>query len=157
MGDRSQTVKDLVSRSKASDKARGRQVRPLLFSRLAAECATHVWFTRSGSYDYKVLPLPTSQEHYDPHSVTTSCLTSNSEWVTYDSPASALAKAEFINLNSLAGAMYWELSGDKPRDRGGIVGAVKDKLQQAGMDARQNWLDYKGSRWSNLREGMADE
>ena len=84
-------------------------------------------------------------------------MTPNSEWITYDSPASAAAKAEFINLNQLAGAMYWELSGDKPRDQGGIVGLVKDKLQQNGVDTRENCLDYRGSKWANLRQGMANE
>ncbi|GAA5980699.1 hypothetical protein JCM5350_006356 [Sporobolomyces pararoseus] len=111
----------------------------------------------AGSYDYKVLPLPSCQEHYDPHLVTAACMTPNSEWITYDSAASAAAKAEFINLNQLAGAMYWELSGDKPRDQGGIVGLVKDKLQQVGMDTRENCLDYRGSKWANLRQGMANE
>ncbi|GAA5911469.1 uncharacterized protein JCM6883_005767 [Sporobolomyces salmoneus] len=88
----------------------------------------------AGSYDYKALPLPSSQEHYDPHLVTTSCVTPNSEWITYDSPASALAKTEFINVNKLAGAMFWELSGDKPRDQGGIVGVVKDKLREVNVE-----------------------
>ncbi|GAA5884609.1 hypothetical protein JCM16303_003680 [Sporobolomyces ruberrimus] len=111
----------------------------------------------AGSYDYKVLPLESSQEHYDPHLVTASCLSPNSEWITYDSPASALAKTEFINVNQLAGAMYWELSGDKPRGQGGIVGLVKDKLQEVGTDSRENCLEYKGSKWSNLREGMPNE
>ncbi|GAA5928547.1 glycoside hydrolase family 18 protein [Sporobolomyces koalae] len=109
----------------------------------------------AGSYDYKALPLPSSQEQYDPHLVTTSCLTANSEWVTYDSPASAVAKAEFVNVNQLGGAMYWELSGDKPtRQEGSIVGLVKDRLEQAGMDQRPNWLEYKNSKWANLRAGM---
>lgn len=87
-------------------------------------------------------------------------MTPNSEWITYDGPASALAKAEFVNVNQLAGAMYWELSGDKPRDQGGIVGLVKDKLAQlaqAGIDTRENWLDYRGSRWANMRLGMPNE
>ncbi|GAA5860808.1 hypothetical protein JCM5353_008309 [Sporobolomyces roseus] len=111
----------------------------------------------AGSYDYKVLPLASSQEHYDPHQVSTSCLTPSNEWITYDSPASALAKAEFVNTNQLAGAMYWELSGDKARGNGGIIAVVKDKLAEKGMDSRENWLEYGKSKWSNLRAGMPNE
>jgi len=111
----------------------------------------------TGSYDYKVLPLASSQEHYDPHQVSTSCITPSNEWITYDSPASALAKAEFVNTNQLAGAMYWELSGDKARGNGGIIAVVKDKLAEMGMDSRENWLEFGKSKWSNLRAGMPNE
>ncbi|GAA5836166.1 hypothetical protein JCM3766R1_001982 [Sporobolomyces carnicolor] len=114
----------------------------------------------AGSYDYKALPLASSQEQYDPHLVTTSCHTPNGEWITYDSLASAVAKAQFINVNRLAGAMYWELSGDKPRSQGGIVGAVRDELARGGgtgLDQRENCLEYGRSKWANLRNGMPNE
>ncbi|GAA6060066.1 hypothetical protein JCM10212_003027 [Sporobolomyces blumeae] len=114
----------------------------------------------AGSYDYKALPLPGSQETYDPHLVAASCFAaSTGEFVTYDTQSSAVAKAEFIAVNGLRGAMYWELSGDKPRTDGGIVGAVRDVLDSkgGGLDSRENCLDYSGSKWSNLRSGMQGE
>ncbi|GAA5953090.1 hypothetical protein JCM21900_005064 [Sporobolomyces salmonicolor] len=111
----------------------------------------------AGSYDYKALPLPNSQTAFDPHLVASSCLTPSGEWVSYDSPESAAAKAEFICVNQLGGAMYWELSGDRKRGEGGIVAIVKDRMAREGMDTRENWLDYRGSKWTNLREGMQGE
>lgn len=68
-----------------------------------------------------------------------------------------MAKAEFVNTNQLAGAMYWELSGDKARGNGGIIAVVKDKLAEMGMDSRENWLEFGKSKWSNLRAGMPNE
>ncbi|TKA55144.1 hypothetical protein B0A53_02114 [Rhodotorula sp. CCFEE 5036] len=110
----------------------------------------------AGSYDYKVLPLPGSTPAFDARLVASSCYNpSTREWISYDSPESAAAKATFINVNGLGGAMWWELSGDRKRGDGGLVAIVKDGMASQGpIDSRPNWLDYRTSKWENVRKGM---
>ena len=110
----------------------------------------------AGSYDYKVLPLPGSTPAFDARLVAASCYNpSTREWISYDSPESAAAKATFINVNGLGGAMWWELSGDRKRGDGGLVAIVKDGMASLGpIDSRPNWLDYGTSKWENVRKGM---
>lgn len=110
----------------------------------------------AGSYDYKVLPLPGSTPAFDARLVASSCYNpSTREWISYDSPESAAAKATFINVNGLGGAMWWELSGDRQRGEGGLVAIVKDGMASQGpIDSRPNWLDYRTSKWENVRKGM---
>ncbi|BGP15861.1 Chitinase 4 [Rhodosporidiobolus nylandii] len=109
----------------------------------------------AGSYDYKALPLPGSAKSFDPHLVAASSFNpSTREFISYDTAQSAAAKAEFICVNGLRGGMYWELSGDKKPEEGGIVRVVADRLKREGMDKRPNWLQYPTSKWDNLRRGM---
>lgn len=71
--------------------------------------------SNAGTYDYRALPLPGStvqQDHsqiaswtYDPQ---------KQELISFDDPPTALAKASWILDQGLAGAMYWELSGEPP-------------------------------------------
>lgn len=54
--------------------------------------------------------------------------------------------------------MYWELSGDRPAASGAsLVRVVRERIERAheGMDTRENWLAYPGSKWENLRGGMS--
>ena len=67
--------------------------------------------TYTGVYDYKSLPLPSSTTHSDPTLVASWTHDSQTgEFISYDTPADALAKADYINREGLGGAMYWELS-----------------------------------------------
>ncbi|KAM0787619.1 hypothetical protein ACM66B_003685 [Microbotryomycetes sp. NB124-2] len=110
-----------------------------------------------GSYDFKALPLAGSVTGCDPNLVAAWCYDSSKrEWVTYDTVESAVAKAEFVNVNGLAGCMYWEASGDKPKGSGqSIIENVANVLQRQGTDNRRNCLDYSESKWTNLRQGMS--
>lgn len=158
---RSQTPTVRVRLSKASGRARGKQVR---FSRFSSPSSIIV-FCRSlltqgeptaGSYDYKALPLPGSTTAFDARLVASSCYNpSTREWISYDSPEAAAAKATFIDVNGLGGAMWWELSGDRKRGDGGLVAIVRDGMAGSGpIDSRPNWLDYRTSKWENMRKGM---
>ncbi|KAK4056801.1 Chitinase 4 [Microbotryomycetes sp. JL221] len=110
----------------------------------------------AGTYDYKALPLSGSQTGYDPQLVASWCYEPmKREWITYDSMDSALAKAEFVNLNGLAGCMYWEASGDQTKGSGqSIIEGVAKILRNKKLDSRENCLDYRESKWSNMRKGM---
>lgn len=51
--------------------------------------------------------------------------------------------------------MWWELSGDRKRGDGGLVAIVRDGMAGSGpIDSRSNWLDYRTSKWENMRKGM---
>ncbi|SCV67608.1 BQ2448_5219 [Microbotryum intermedium] len=107
-----------------------------------------------GTYDYKALPLLSTSEIFDPHLVTCHCYSPvKREFVTYDNAASAQAKAEFIDTNGLAGAMYWELSGDRAKgSQGNLVELVARTMGH--LDTRQNCLLYSESKWDNMRKGL---
>lgn len=105
----------------------------------------------AGMWDYKALPLAGHQEinnhqlgasySYDPD---TRLL------ITYDTPAIALQKADYINRLGLGGAMWWELDADAPEDTGrNLVRTVKEAMGQ--LEWKENELDYPGSKYDNLR------
>ncbi|ORY88034.1 glycoside hydrolase [Leucosporidium creatinivorum] len=109
----------------------------------------------AGTYDYRALPLPGATESFDPQFVVSSSYDpTKREFITYDTVDCALAKAEFVRVNGLGGAMYWELSGDRKKgEQGAIVEAVGRAM--GGLDRRENCLEYGESKWANLRKGMA--
>lgn len=122
-----------------------------------------------GSYDYRALPLPGSYIlHDDNAGASWSYDYQSHEMVSFDDAHVARRKGEWINQQGLAGAMYWELSGDKGHEEGreqmekgpgkdyvpgaSIVTTVKDAM--GGLDRSDNWLRYEGSQFPNMRAGM---
>lgn len=104
----------------------------------------------AGSWDYKALPLPGSQEHFDPQAVAASCYDADKKkFVTYESMQSSLAKVRYMRDRGMKGAMWWELSGDREGEDS-IVGRVAREM--APLDATPNHLEYPTSKWDNLRE-----
>lgn len=63
--------------------------------------------------------------------------------ITYDTPAIAAQKAQYIDQNGLGGAMWWELDADKPRGQGSLVETVRMAWGQ--MEWKENELEYPGS------------
>jgi GH18 family chitinase len=79
----------------------------------------------SGVWDYKALPQPGAQEHFDQESgATYSYDNSSKTLISYDTLDMARRKVEYIKYKGLGGAMWWELSGDK-QDSGSIVTNVR--------------------------------
>ena len=69
----------------------------------------------AGVYSYKELPLQGAQENFDARAgAGWSFDPSQGQLISYDTPASADAKAEYIQKQGLLGVMFWELSGDVP-------------------------------------------
>jgi len=108
----------------------------------------------TGTYDYRALPLPGATESFDPQLVVSSSYDpTKREFITYDTLQCAAAKAEFIRVNGLGGAMFWELSGDRKKgEKGAIVEEVARGM--GGLDRRENCLEYGESKWANLRKGL---
>jgi chitinase len=122
-----------------------------------------------GVYDYRALPLPGSYIHRDAGAgASWSYDYDKKEMVSFDDAQVAQWKGEWIRDQGLGGAMYWELSGDKGNEQGrqdmekglgkdyvdgpSIVRIVKDAM--GGLDTSQNWLQYEGSQFPNMRAGM---
>lgn len=77
----------------------------------------------AGVWDYKALPRPGAQEHYD-EEAGASYSFDGSTLVSYDTLDMAKRKVEFIKQNDLGGAMWWELSNDR-QDEGSIITHVR--------------------------------
>jgi len=122
----------------------------------------------AGVYDYRALPLPNAQlfEDEELHASWTYDASSR-EMISFDSEQVGRFKGKWIEREGYAGAMFWELSGDKGSVRDGMEGGhgkdeqpgaslVKTVKEAMGgrLESMPNWLEYKGSKFDNLRAGM---
>lgn len=121
----------------------------------------------SGVYDYRALPLPGSTVHVDEKLVASWTYDPiKRELVSFDSEEVARIKGKYIKKENLGGSMFWELSGDKGSMREGMEGGPgKDpqpgeslltivKHAMGGLEKSHNWLEYKDSKFDNMRNGM---
>jgi chitinase len=124
----------------------------------------------SGVYDYRALPLPGSYILRDGHAMASWTYDyGRREMISFDDETVGCWKGEYIAREGLGGSMFWELSGDKggaPREgmEGGhgkearpgqsVVRVVKEAMGV--LDAQPNWLQYEGSKFENLRNGMRE-
>ncbi|KAH6898841.1 glycoside hydrolase family 18 protein [Thelonectria olida] len=105
-----------------------------------------------GIYTYKNLPRPGATVYMNPEAKATwSYDFKNKEMVTWDSPASAKIKANYILDKNMGGAMYWEASGDKTGPNS-IVKTVAGTIGP--LDQTLNMLSYPKSVYDNIRLGM---
>jgi len=120
-----------------------------------------------GVYDYRALPLPNARVFHDDKALASWTFDPHKkEMVSFDSEQVAKWKGKYIAKEQLGGSMFWELSGDKGSTRqdmeGGegktpvpgnsLVRIVKDAM--GGLDESSNWLEYKQSKFDNLKKGM---
>jgi len=111
-------------------------------------------------HDFKKLPLAGAQEFYDEDAAATYCYDSTKRvLVTYDTVEMARNKAEWIKREGLGGSMWWESSSDKVEEKsiiGNVVGVLSG-TEGAGMEKKENCLDYPESKYENLRKGFPGE
>ncbi|KAL2866978.1 glycoside hydrolase family 18 protein [Aspergillus lucknowensis] len=114
-----------------------------------------------GVWDYKALPRPGATEHldrnigaswsYDPASRT---------MISYDTPALAEIKTNYIRDHQLGGAMWWETSADKGGRSansadGSLIGTVVDGAGGvSALDQSENAIEYPDSQYDNLQAGF---
>ncbi|KAF2278272.1 uncharacterized protein EI97DRAFT_249274 [Westerdykella ornata] len=114
-----------------------------------------------GIWDYKNLPKPGSQLLYDSEAE------AHYSWdpanggtvITYDTPFIAQRKADYIVQRKLGGAMWWELSGDRPvTDANSLILNTLNRLTTAPNNGKisfsENWVWYPDSKFDNLRTGF---
>lgn len=120
-----------------------------------------------GVYDYRALPLPGSYVLTDDRALASwSYNNETREMISFDSEEVGRWKGEWIRNEGLGGSMFWELSGDKGQQRDGmesgpgkdaqsgrsLVTVVKEAMGY--LDRSPNWLNYQGSQFVNMRNGM---
>ncbi|KAL9011774.1 MAG: hypothetical protein Q9173_003403 [Seirophora scorigena] len=105
-----------------------------------------------GIWDYKVLPKEGAKEVVDQQiGASWSYDEGTRTMVSYDNKEMAKEKAAFVKEKRLAGAMYWESSGDR-KGEGSLMATVANDLKH--MDTSYNTLKYPDSKYDNLRNGM---
>lgn len=87
------------------------------------------------------------------------CFRAKREYVSFDSPNSAAAKARYVRSNGLGGLMYWELDADlRPADPlapHALVPIVTEEMGGIARHVASNCLEYPWSRFDNVKNGMA--
>lgn len=85
----------------------------------------------AGMFDYAEIVkdhLPFSQRYWHPDAqVPWLYQPDRGVFISYDDTYSLRLKAEYVKEHSLGGVMFWELSGDDPRDS--LIDALRDGLQ----------------------------
>lgn len=133
-------------------------------------CGEGSW--ENGVFDYKALPLPGAQEHYDHDAAASYCHDPARQLVvSYDNKQAAMDKINYIaglrkaddpacpSGPRLGGAMWWESSADKPGDDSliGLVSTTLGGYNQGKFEHRLNCLFYPDSKYDNLRAGFPGE
>lgn len=111
----------------------------------------------NGVWDYKVLPQDGSSEHDDDKLIASwSYASRQKKMISYDTPATARKKVDYIKGKGLGGGMWWELSGDHPvsHERSLIRTTVDGLGGSENLDPSENTLDYPISRYENLKKGF---
>ncbi|KAG2213025.1 hypothetical protein INT47_011174 [Mucor saturninus] len=104
-----------------------------------------------GSFDYKDLPRKGAKEHFDEELGASWSYDENKrEFVTYDSPAVAQLKCDYIKERQLGGAMFWELSADAVSDDRSLLETVYQNLGSR-LNTDENHLVYPHSSFDNVR------
>ncbi|KAJ0424219.1 glycoside hydrolase superfamily [Aspergillus carlsbadensis] len=114
-----------------------------------------------GVWDYKALPRAGATEYLDRNiGASWSYDTSSRTMISYDTPALAEIKANYIRDRQLGGAMWWETSADKGsksanRADGSLIGTFVDGVGGVGaLDQSQNAITYPDSQYNNLQAGF---
>lgn len=76
--------------------------------------------------------------------------------VSFDDTFPVVKKAEYINAQRMGGAMWWELSADKPMNvTDSLARTIADVFETCGgLEQCPNVLEFPYSKYQNLREGM---
>lgn len=106
-----------------------------------------------GVWDYKVLPQPGAKELVDDEAGASYSFDGTKRVaVSYDNPEIAKRKAAYITKRGLAGAMWWESSGDAPADHERSL--ISTVVKSLSLESSENTLSYPESVYDNLRNGF---
>ncbi|KAJ3876901.1 glycosyl hydrolases family 18-domain-containing protein [Lentinula edodes] len=111
----------------------------------------------AGVYQYKVLPLAGASVFENTTDVTSySYNPTTEELVSYDTPNIVKMKAQYVNANGLAGAMYWDLIRINYADTADAsTSLVQNVLTEfSTLDDTLNHIDYPDSEWDNIKSNI---
>lgn len=102
----------------------------------AAHAPTGTW--ENGVFDYDHLKksyLPTYTRYWDSQSKVPYLFNASTGiWISYDDRESIRIKSDYIKREQLAGAMFWELSGDRNYELLGVTNDVFDSNEAPSPD-----------------------
>ncbi|KAF7934331.1 uncharacterized protein EAE98_000959 [Botrytis deweyae] len=78
-----------------------------------------------GTFEYKSLPRPGTQEVVDTTTISASCHGGDGGWVSYDNPQTVRMKADYCRQRRLGGLFYWTGTADAPGPRSLISAGFK--------------------------------
>jgi len=113
-----------------------------------------------GIWDYKVLPHAGAVEVNDSNLLASYTYNQSArKMVSYDTPEIAALKTEYLTHTHLGGAMWWELSGDRPiSDPKSLVGTTVGSMGGcAALDREENTICYPASKYDNMRAGFPNQ
>jgi chitinase len=111
----------------------------------------------NGVWDYKALPQAGATEVNDSAIIASySYNASARKMISYDTPAVAAQKSDYIKSQGLGGGMWWELSGDVPISSSkSLVATAVNCLGGVGsLDQDENTISYPISKYDNMRAGF---
>ncbi|KAJ3988917.1 glycoside hydrolase family 18 protein [Lentinula detonsa] len=110
----------------------------------------------AGVYQYKVLPLAGASVFENTTDVTSySYNPTTEELVSYDTPNIVKTKAQYVNANGLAGAMYWDLICIIFDTADASTSLVQNVLTQFSvLDQTLNHINYPDSEWDNIKSNI---
>uniref|UniRef100_L2G5I6 chitinase n=1 Tax=Colletotrichum fructicola (strain Nara gc5) TaxID=1213859 RepID=L2G5I6_COLFN len=109
----------------------------------------------NGVLDYKVLPLPGSQEYVDEETgASYSYDAGRRKMISYDNQHLARKKGDYIRGWGLGGGMWWESSADKPGHESLIGTVVHAFGGPHSLQRRDNCITYPETKYENLRNGF---
>ncbi|GAQ03175.1 endochitinase B1 [Aspergillus lentulus] len=122
-----------------------------------ADVGTLGSFGTAGVWDYKALPVPgfnASVVELPAIGASYSYDAARKYMISYDTPAIAAVKAEYVKSLGLGGAAWWEVSMDRNDTKSLISTTVNAFGGAHGLEKRKNNLNYPTSKYANLRAGM---
>ena len=70
-----------------------------------------------GTFEYRDLPRPGAEEHFDQKTIAAYCIGGDGGFVTYDTAETVKTKANYVRSNQLGGMFYWTGAGDAQGSR----------------------------------------
>lgn len=112
-----------------------------------------------GVYDYKDLIANTAPEWHDEDAgAAFKYNPSEKIWHSYDNEASLKQKLKYVQENNLGGIMFWELSGDMPKnDSKSLIKISANYFGRENLDTSKNNLYYPDTTWNNLKGFSAND
>ncbi|KAI0146187.1 endochitinase [Xylariaceae sp. FL1272] len=105
----------------------------------------------NGIWDYKVLPRSGTEIYDSVAGASYSYDSSTKELISYDNVDMVTKKAAYIKSNGLAGAMFWEASGDRTGS-GSLIATTYNSF--GSLDNTQNLLSYPNSKYANIKNNL---